>query len=158
MNFYEKWMSWFKSRPRWLQITLVIGLSVLLVVGIWANSTTFQSKSSAEEVDSSSWMLTVFLSFVLVILLIVGLGIVARRWMSGAPRGNNRQMQVVETLILNPKRSLHIVQVGEQLLLIGATDQNINLISELDSSNPPTGGFPAVFQNAIQENTTKGEQ
>jgi flagellar biogenesis protein FliO len=50
---------------------------------------------------------------------------------------------------LNPKRALHIVQVGGQTLLIGATDQSITLISELDPAEQ-TQTFSSAMQQAAK--------
>lgn len=148
MNFYQKWINWFRNQPRWLQSVIIVAVCVLLVVGIWLSSQGYGDKSSAEIVDSSAWMINVLLSFVLVILLIVGSAIVARRWMLGGGQSKERRMQVMETLVLNPKRALHIVKVGDQMLLIGATDQAINLLSELDQADG-SAGFAAVLQNTL---------
>lgn len=148
MNIPQKWLNWFRNQPRWLQIVIIVVVSVVLVIGIWLSSRGYGDKSSAEIVDSPTWMINVMLSFVLVILLIIGSAIVARRWMLGVGPSKDRRMQVVETLVLNPKRALHIVKVGDQMLLIGATDQTINLLSELDQADG-SAGFAAVLQNTL---------
>ena len=150
MNFYQKWLNWFRTQPRWLQSVVIVAVCVLLVVGIWLSSQTYGEKSSSEIVNSSAWMINVLLSFVLVILLIIGSAIVARRWMLGGVQSKERRMQVLETLVLNPKRALHIVKVGDQMLLIGATDQSINLLSELDQADG-SAGFAAVLQDTLTE-------
>lgn len=149
MNFYQKWWNWFRNQARWLQVTVIIGLSVLLVVGIWVSSFSYEGKSAAETVDSTGWMISVFLKMLLVIMLIIGAAIVAKRWMTVGSTGKVRQMQVLETLNLNPKRALHIVQVGGQTLLIGATDQSITLISELDPAEQ-TQTFSSAMQQAAK--------
>ncbi len=41
-------------------------------------------------------------------------------------------MQVVETVRLSPKQALHLVMVGDQQLLIGATDQNVALLTSVE--------------------------
>lgn len=153
MNFYRKWLTWFRNQSRIVQTVIIIAVCVLLIVGIWVSSFTYTEKSSSELVDSTGWMISVFLKLLLVIMLIIGAAIVAKRWMSGAVQGKTRQMQVIETLPLNPKRALHIIKVGNQTLLIGATDQNITLISELDLAEPE-----ASFHTALQQIVNDQEQ
>lgn len=67
-----------------------------------------------------------------VLLMIVGFGVLAMRWARNPRRlGRGGQMMVAESIRLSPKQALHLVQVGNQHFLIGATDQNIALISEV---------------------------
>jgi flagellar biogenesis protein FliO len=66
-------------------------------------------------------------------------------------------MQIQETLNLTPKRSLHIVRIGDQTLLIGATDQGINLLSEI-SPEPSSTQFQTLLQNAVAENSVELDQ
>ncbi|MEI7989123.1 MAG: flagellar biosynthetic protein FliO [Chloroflexota bacterium] len=40
-----------------------------------------------------------------------------------------KRMAVVETLYLTPKQKLHLVRVGEKVMMIGATDENLSLLS-----------------------------
>jgi flagellar biosynthetic protein FliO len=147
MNFYQKWWQWFRNQPRWLQTSVIVGVCVILVVGIWLSSTSYSGDSAAQMVDSTGWMISVFLKLVLVLMLILCAAVVVKRWTNGTVRINDRKMQVVETLTLNPKRALHIIRVGDQSFLIGATDQNITLIQELE----PIGtmvSFKSAFEQA----------
>ena len=43
-------------------------------------------------------------------------------------------MRLVETIRLSPKQAIHLVVIGEQKLLIGATDQNVALISPIEDN------------------------
>jgi flagellar biogenesis protein FliO len=38
----------------------------------------------------------------------------------------------MESVRLSPKQALHVVRVGEEYFLVGATDQNVNLLSQVD--------------------------
>lgn len=149
MNFYQKSLAWFRNQSRLVQSGLIIGACVLFVVGLWLSSNSDTGSNSTQMVDSTAWMVSVFFKLLLVILLIIGVAVVAKRYMTGRPMGKERQMQVVETLALNPKRALHIVKVGGQTLLIGATDQSVSLISELDPTE--NGSFDAAFQQIVRD-------
>lgn len=151
MNYAEKWLSWFKTRSRFVQIVIITGVSVLLVVGFWF--TLFSSpegESAADLTSSSTWMISVFFKLLLVLLLIYGAAIVMKRWMVNPSGGKMRQMQVVETLGLTPKRALHIIRVGESVLLVGATDQQITLIKDVSEYlADDSAEFPEVFQKVM---------
>jgi flagellar biosynthetic protein FliO len=76
-----------------------------------------------------------FFKLLIVLLLIVGSSIILRRWQQSGPSGKSiRQMRLLETVRLSPKQALHLVVIGDQKLLIGATDQNVSLISSIEYS------------------------
>ncbi len=112
-----------------------------------------QLSQTAATVDSTAWIVSVFLKMLLVILLIVGLAIVARKWMLAPGITSSKQLKVLETLSLTPKRSIHVVRWNEQVFMIGATDQNISLLSELDPSE--TG---AAFHAALEKEILRPDQ
>lgn len=149
MNLYQKWIDWFKNQSRLVQVIVIVAACVILVVGIWLSSMNVPTDSTAATVDSSAWMVGVFLKMLLVILLIVGLAIVARRWMINPGMTHSKQLKIVETLSLNPKRAVHVIQWNEQIFLVGATDQNITLLSELDPADVNTE-FHATLEKVIQ--------
>jgi len=53
--------------------------------------------------------------------------------------GRGKLIEVIATHHLGPKRSIHVVRVGEKTLVIGSTAENINLISELDAEGETSG-------------------
>jgi flagellar biosynthetic protein FliO len=85
-----------------------------------------------------------------VLLLIVGGGVILRRWYGNRlHHGTDRQMHLVETVRLSPKQALHVVEVGGQHFLIGATDQSISMLSsvELQPAEPLISGQPLSVVN-----------
>jgi flagellar biosynthetic protein FliO len=53
------------------------------------------------------------------------------------PSRNDTTINLLETTGLAPGRSLHLVVVGEKTLLIGATDQQISVLAELQDATIP---------------------
>ena len=51
------------------------------------------------------------------------------------------QLRVVETVGLGPNRSLHLVQVGGRLLLVGATAQEITALADLTGVDAVVGPY-----------------
>jgi flagellar biosynthetic protein FliO len=76
----------------------------------------------------------VMIKLSVVVVLIFLSAIVYRRWQGKPAVSGQKQLTLLETLPLGPKRVLHVVKAGDQTLLIGATDQSIQLISTLKSS------------------------
>lgn len=83
------------------------------------------------------YFLGAFVKLVAVLVLIVGISVVFRRWIQpGAGINSTRQMRLVETVRLSPRQALHLVVIGNQKLLIGATDQSVALISPIEEDLP----------------------
>jgi flagellar biosynthetic protein FliO len=87
-----------------------------------------------------------------ILLLIVGSAVLLRRWQTGRGSGRpDRQVRLLETVRLSPKQALHLVQAGDQHLLIGATDAGISLLTSLKpeveslDQTAPSLDFNAVF-------------
>ncbi len=62
----------------------------------------------------------------------------------GAPRfglkGRNRRMKLLERLVLEPRRAVHLVEVDGETLLIGTSDRSVHLLKTLDSGGGDTDG------------------
>ncbi len=72
----------------------------------------------------------VLLKLGVVVLLIYLTLFFLRRWQVVRPGRLPRQVTVLETTRLSPRQALHLVQVGKQVMLIGATDSALALLSE----------------------------
>lgn len=60
--------------------------------------------------------------------------------------GQNALINVLETRVLGPKKQVSVIEVGGEVLVLGVTDQQINLISRLD--DPSRLLRPAVAKPA----------
>lgn len=90
----------------------------------------------ARPAEPSDWQMALgvigSLALVVVLLYATLWGVkvfVARK---GGVAGHTNLIRVWETVHLSPQRALHVVEVGGQLLLVGATDSQVNLVAELD--------------------------
>ncbi|GAP09694.1 flagellar biosynthetic protein FliO [Bellilinea caldifistulae] len=127
---------WFAAASRKQKIQ-----AVLLLVGVLASFGLVISGGAAPQQPadepSTLYFAGVVVKLIGVLLLIVGCGVIVMRWARN-PRRLSRggQMMVVETIRLSPKQALHLVRVGGQQFLVGATDQNISLISQVELADP----------------------
>lgn len=150
MNSYQKLWTWFRGLQKWAQVGIITAGSVILIVGVWFTSFGYETRSAADLTNSSGWLFSVFLKLLIVLALIYGLAIVIKRWMTNSVVVNQKKMRIVESLPLNPKRSLHLVTVGERTFLIGATDQQVNLIHDLGVDATDVE-FPEALAKAVQK-------
>ncbi|MEK7439843.1 MAG: flagellar biosynthetic protein FliO [Chloroflexota bacterium] len=56
-----------------------------------------------------------------------------KRWQTGGAR--QRRLETLETLRLSPRQALHLIRLDGRTLLVGASDAQINLLTEVDSAN-----------------------
>ena len=99
------------------------------------DSTADPALAAAETDTRPFWQIALDMGVKL--LLVIGLvyaTLMGLRWLQKFknPMGNGgATIQVLETVGLAPGRSLHLVVVGEKTLLLGSTEQNIAMLSEL---------------------------
>lgn len=79
----------------------------------------------------ASQSLEIIFSLALIVVLIVGVGWLMRRF-SGGPGMQNRQLKIVAAISLGSRERIAVVQVGERQILVGITAQQINKLLELE--------------------------
>ncbi len=90
------------------------------------------SKSGVANTDKkTNTTARVVLSLVVVFGLLAAFGFYAKRNFAKAPKNKNNQIKVLTQHYLGPKKSLAIIRVAGESILIGVTDQNISLIKTL---------------------------
>lgn len=128
----KKWLE--TSTPRQKLTAALLFFSLLATGALFALDGS--SGTSTDPLGSTPfYFLGVFVKLVGVLLLIVASAVIFRRWSNISPAGSRvRHLRLEETIRLSPKQSLHLISVGDQRILIGATDQSISLITPVDIS------------------------
>lgn len=113
----------------WLVALAALGILIALTntMAPVSNRTVAESP-----LDSVVLGVGVFLKLVAIIILIYAAAYAYRHWRGVLPARTARQLSVIETTHLSPRQALHLVRVGERLILIGATDQNLNFITDVE--------------------------
>ncbi len=125
----KAWMGW----PRWAQtVSLVAVMGLVAAVWLWTSGGNDPSQTDTLFNDPVLLTASVFLKLAVVVILMVAAAWILRRVQGGSWKAVERQVKVIETTHLNPRRAIHLVQIGDRKLLIGATDQSISLLTELD--------------------------
>jgi flagellar biosynthetic protein FliO len=129
---FRKWVEGKSKKEIWVMALIAFSLfatSILLSLGSTSNV------ASDPLSTSPFYFLSAFVKLIVVLLLIVGCSIAFRRWLQVGPNSKSiKQMHLVETIRLSPKQALHLVTIGNQKLLIGATDQAIALIVPVENN------------------------
>lgn len=132
LAFIRRWFESSSKKQKWTVVLTVFGL-VCTVILLSLNGST---ETARDPLGSTPlYFAGAFIKLLVVLLLIFVSAILARRWLQPGLHGKAvRQMRLVETVRLSPKQALHLVSVGDQQLLIGATDQNVTLITHVETS------------------------
>ena len=86
------------------------------------------------------YLLTTAISLALVLALAVGFLWLMRRLMP-KPRGT-RTVQILESVVLEQRRALHLIKVGNRTMLLGSTDGGISLLKQFDEGEIDTEPQP----------------
>jgi flagellar biosynthetic protein FliO len=151
-----RWWQTASRRSRWMA-GLTAGSVVLTGVffSLTGGSTvTVSGGADTAALDSPLFFMGAMFKLAGVLLLMVGLAVVFKRWYAGrgVTSATGRAMNVVQSLRLSPRQSLHLVRVGNETFLIGATDQSLALISPVELEPAPEAGeaLPvASFQSVL---------
>jgi flagellar biosynthetic protein FliO len=144
----RKWWDKSSKQQRMLAVLALIGIlatgTLLLLSDSPANQNLIEtgapvqgnlaSLGAGDSIGSSLYYVGVVIKVVAVLLLIIGGAVILRRWQTKRGGGLGRRLGVVESVRLSPKQALHLVRVGDRQLLIGATDQAISLICDVQNS------------------------
>jgi flagellar biosynthetic protein FliO len=134
----QRAVRWWRAQPRWKQFA--IGIGAAAAFGLFALSLLPAPRPAEtvpglapEPVSELGLAVRVLLNLGLVIGLIYGSLALLRRWQGGATGARPaRQLAVLETTRLSPRQAVHLLKVGERTLLLGATDQAVTLLAELE--------------------------
>jgi flagellar biosynthetic protein FliO len=132
----KRWVKTSSRKQKWTAVLTVVGLFCTVAL---LSSNAGADKSGDPLGSTPLYFAGVFIKLVVVLLLILASAVFARRWLQpGIRAASVRQMQWMESVRLSPKQALHLVSVGDQQFLIGATDQSVTLISPVEINLDPS--------------------
>lgn len=119
-----------------------------------------QEQFGGDTPGQSGAVSTIFASLLLIVAAIYGGVWLYRRYTGGGAQGGlavgGGLLAVQESHAIGPNQKLHLVRVGEELLLIGATDQSISFLARCDGQQADSGGFSSHLQNAMSTEQSSG--
>ncbi len=133
----------------------VLGLFVVLTSSAPASAQLFAQADTAKALTDlateSLWSSVgrLAIALIVVVVLIWGTLWVAKRVMSGRLMGkNDSPIRILERCHLAPKRSVDVVSVGNRVLVLGVTEHNIGLLTELQPGDLPAS---SSFADALKQ-------
>lgn len=168
-SIWKNLVSWWQQaspKKRWTLIGLSVGSVCTILLFVLTNShesASAAAQSAADRMDNPLYYVGVIAKTIGVLLLIIGGAIVLKRVQRGKTGiQSERTLSVVESIRVSPKQAMHLVRVGEKYFLVGATDQSLNLISQVDpfgeiekptqSTNVEAPAFDELLEKATREN------
>lgn len=95
-----------------------------------------------------------------VVISLVYIVLIGLRWLqkgNSTQASNGTTIRILESINLAPNRVLHLVIVGEKMLLIGATDQQVSLLTELADTKAPLAEDLTAFDEALSIHTSDNQ-
>jgi flagellar biogenesis protein FliO len=81
------------------------------------------------------------LSAILVIIVLGGIAlIVVKRWGSRISQARGKKMRLMETFHLGQQKTLILMEVGNQRLLLGVSRDGLRLVADVSAAIPPSEG------------------
>lgn len=101
------------------------------------------------------------LATVMVVLVLGGIALVVSRRLlprlgRGLPAGQRKQLRVLESASLGPRRTVHIVQVGNRRLLVGSGEHQVSMLA--DVSEATGGGFEQALKSQESQQPAANSQ
>lgn len=103
----------------------------------------------ADSAVSRDMMIRTMLWMVLMVGIVMALAWLTKRLLPRVGMHSGKEIRVLETTGLGPRRALHLVQVGSQQLLIGSTSEHITMLTAV---NPI---FPDVMSTRLNREEHK---
>ncbi len=75
------------------------------------------------------------ITLLLIIALMFGLLIVAKRFFLSRPKFGNDEVKVVNMIVLQPKKAIYLVKVLNRIILVGVSDNAIASLGEIGDAD-----------------------
>ena len=124
-----------RKLPRWALISITVGVIVILGVAMFLLlPQSSPSTGDVSYINSTGFAFSVFLKLGVVVLVMAGRATIIRRMQVKGQATTTKQINLIETIHLSPHRTLYLVNVENQKILIGATDQSMTTLYQLSNS------------------------
>ena len=146
-----------EGMPQWLWGLILLGviLGVAFLVQQLAGPPSREPEAESP-LGGASFVFDLILAFLFLMgVLFIGLYVV-RRWQRGGSASGAHRLQILESKHLSPKQAVHLIRAGQRLFMVGATDQGISLISEIE--NEPASAedaSPVSFAKELERSTSQ---
>jgi len=92
-----------------------------------------------EEFNPGKEFRKMMLSVLLIIVLGIGVLYLSKKVLPKMSNSPGKNIHVVETAHLGPRRWVHLVEIGDRQILIGSTNENITKLADISIENSNNG-------------------
>jgi flagellar biogenesis protein FliO len=144
-----------RKLPRWALISITVGVIVILGVAMFLLlPQSSPSTGDASYLNSTGFAFGVFLKLGVVVLIIAGLAIIIKKMQVKSQATSTKLVEVIETVHLTPHQTLYLVNVDAKRILIGATDQSLTTLYQLEKTEETVeknlnGDAPQSFSDLL---------
>ncbi len=100
---------------------------------LFANDPNFHGRPS-DSVGGRELFFKMMLSVLLVIALGVAAIYVSKKLLPKITNLPGKEIRIVETVHLGPRKAVHLLEIGNQRLLIGSTNENVTKLADVTST------------------------
>lgn len=127
-------------------------LLLLLLLGLWSGPLL------AEPIQPSEQIATTLATLFLVVALIVGLAVLAKRM--NLPTKMSGDIRLLASLPLGAKDKVAVIEVGEQQYLIGVSANGITLLDKMQDKidGPQPADFSKVFAGLKKQQSASASE
>jgi flagellar biosynthetic protein FliO len=104
--------------------------------GLFANDSSFAGRSDYPT-GNGEFFLRAMLAILFVVVLGVAAMYVSKRFLPRITGLPGKEIRIVETVHLGPRRAVHLIEIGGRRVLIGSTNENVTKLADI-SSGPAT--------------------
>ena len=98
-------------------------------------STLDSDSSFLPDSNSSELFYRTMLAVIIVIVLGISAIYATKKLLPKIVNTSGKEIHIVETVHLGPRKSVHLIEIGKQRFLIGSTNENINKLADLTKSS-----------------------
>jgi len=125
----------------------------MLTFSFFTAAAALKQMRAADEVLSTGSMIYGILYFVFMSAVILSAAYFATKYIArkGLNRAHNKNLRVVETVPLGIDKTLLLVKIGEQYLLLGSTQKRITLLTEVKKEKLNIVNTTEIYSNSDGE-------
>jgi flagellar biosynthetic protein FliO len=99
---------------------------------LFANDTSFNGSS----LNGTGLFYRTMIAIFLVIVLGAAAIFITKKFLPGIAKLQGKEIRVIETVHLGPRKSVHLIEIGKRRLLIASTNENIRKLADLTEFSP----------------------
>ena len=97
------------------------------------NDSDYLNKTSNETSTGS-----LIFRFIVSVLFLIAFGVggiyISKRFLPKITNMSEKEIRIIETVHLGPRKAVHLLEIGERRFLIGSTNENITRLADLTSA------------------------